>query len=152
MSFIWLLICQIDNEYSSHLTQVKEHGFLQHMFSSIIFDSLNITIYILTTLFIMNIVFPESGMQLESNHDDEGNENFQKKKKISYVYHSFRYTFPWCPLTESPVRTVSYCYLMWYFMEDVNTPLDESSFPFRAWMNPSTPAKFVSIWQIERVG
>lgn len=23
----------------------------------------------------MNIVFPESGMQLESNHDDEGNEN-----------------------------------------------------------------------------
>ena len=26
-------------------------------------------------LFIMNIVFPESGMQLESNHDDEGNEN-----------------------------------------------------------------------------
>lgn len=29
----------------------------------------------------MNIVFPESGMQLESNHDDEGNENFQKKKK-----------------------------------------------------------------------
>lgn len=49
------------------------------MFSSIIFDSLNIYIYILTTLFIMNIVFPESGMQLESNHDDEGNENFQKK-------------------------------------------------------------------------
>ena len=27
----------------------------------------------------MNIVFPESGMQLESNHDDEANENFQKK-------------------------------------------------------------------------
>ena len=36
-----LLICQkrsldfpeyFDNEYSSHLTQVKEHGFLQHMF------------------------------------------------------------------------------------------------------------------------
>ena len=27
----------------------------------------------------MNIVFPESGMQLES---DEGNENFQKKKNI----------------------------------------------------------------------
>lgn len=27
----------------------------------------------------MNIVFPESGMQLESNHADEGNENFQKK-------------------------------------------------------------------------
>ena len=59
-------------------------------------------------------------------------------------------TFPWCPLAESPVRTVSYGYLMWYFMEDVNTPLDESSFPFRAWMNPSTPAKFASIWQIER--
>ena len=40
----------------------------------------------------MNIVFPESGMQLESNHDDEGNENFQKKKKHwSYVYHTFWY-------------------------------------------------------------
>ena len=55
VSFIWLLICQkrpldfpeyFDNEYSSHLTQVKEHGFLQHIFSSIIFDSLNIYIYI----------------------------------------------------------------------------------------------------------
>ena len=23
----------------------------------------------------MNIVFPESGMQLEGNHDDKGNEN-----------------------------------------------------------------------------
>ena len=30
----------------------------------------------------MNIVFPESGMQLESNHDDEGNENFQEKNNI----------------------------------------------------------------------
>ena len=39
----------------------------------------------------MNIVFPESGMQLESNHDDEANENFQKKKHWSYVYHTFRY-------------------------------------------------------------
>lgn len=39
----------------------------------------------------MNIVFPESGMQLESNHDDEGNENFQKKKHWSYVYHTFWY-------------------------------------------------------------
>ena len=39
----------------------------------------------------MNIVFPESGMQLESNHDDEGNENFQENKKHwSYVYHTFR--------------------------------------------------------------
>ena len=32
-------------------------------------------------MFIINIVFPESGMQLESNHDDEANENFQEKKK-----------------------------------------------------------------------
>ena len=30
---------------------------------------------ICSTLFIMNIVFPESGMQLESNLDDEGNGN-----------------------------------------------------------------------------
>ena len=36
-------------------------------------------------MFIINIVFPESEMQLESNHDDEGNENFQEKKKTLIV-------------------------------------------------------------------
>lgn len=83
MSFIWLLICQIDNEYSSHLTQVKEHGFLQHMFSSIIFDSLNIYIYILTTLFIINIArcFQSQGCNWKLTTTTKATRTSKKKKK-----------------------------------------------------------------------